>query len=129
MLVYGTLKQKVSPKQKHSRLISLNQTADEVQPANYSTEEVWLTWAEYCSNHILLISMPSLGVYYCQQLTLSVCLSVKNFKLLFLFCFSMEPSHFFGRQFSMTPSTKCCSSIFDLGPLMPKIYSPKFQRP
>jgi len=41
----------------------------------------------------LLISVPSLGVYYCQQLTLSVCLFVTNFKLL-LFCFSVESSHF-----------------------------------
>jgi len=32
----------------------------------------------------------------------------------------------FGRQFSMTPSTERCSSIFDLGPLTHKIYSPKF---
>ena len=39
----------------------------------------------------LLISAPSLGVYYCQQLTLSVC--QQNFKLL-LFCFLMESSHF-----------------------------------
>jgi len=37
----------------------------------------------------------------------------------------MESSHFLGRQFSMTPSTKRCSSIFDLGPLTPQIYSPK----
>jgi len=77
-----------------------------------------------------LISAPSLGVYYCQQLSLFVCPSVclsHPFKLL-LFCFSMESSHFFGCQFSMTPSTKCCSSIFDLGPLTPKIYSPKFKK-
>jgi len=44
--------------------------------------------------------------------------------LLFLFLDGIEP--FFGRQFSMCPSTKRCSSIFDLGPLTPKIYSPKF---
>jgi len=38
----------------------------------------------------LLISAPSLGVYYCQQ---SVCLSVTNFKLLLLFLFldGIEP--------------------------------------
>jgi len=46
-----------------------------------------------CRNVILLISAPSLGVYYCQQLPQSVCLSVTDFKLL-LFCFSMESSHF-----------------------------------
>ena len=38
----------------------------------------------------------------------------------FFFCFSMESSHF-GCHFSMFPSTKPFSSIFDLGPLMPKI--------
>jgi len=38
----------------------------------------------------------------------------------FLFLDGIEP--FFARQFSM-------SSIFDLGPLTPKIYSPKFYRP
>ena len=37
----------------------------------------------------------------------------------------MESSHFFGHHLSMWHSTKRCSSIFDLGPLTPKIYSPK----
>ena len=73
-----------------------------------------------------MISAPSLGVYYFFQfflsLTLSVCLS-QTLNLLFLFLDKIEL--FLGRQFSMTPSTKRCSSIFDLGPLMPKIYSPK----
>jgi len=32
----------------------------------------------------------------------------------------------FGRRFSIWRSTKRCSSIFDLGPRTPKIYSPKF---
>jgi len=76
-----------------------------------------------------MISAPSLGVYYSQQLTLSVplslCLSVTNFKLLLLLFLDLIET-FFGRQFSMTHSTKRCSSIFDLGPLTPKIYSPKF---
>ena len=73
--------------------------------------------------------MPSLGVYYCQQLTLVCCLDVLLSGCLsvchklqiasFLFLDGIEP--FFGRQFSMTPSTKLFSSIFDLGPLMPKI--------
>ena len=50
--------------------------------------------------------------HYCQQLNLSVCPDVclsqkiKIDKLILLFCFSMESSHFFGRQFSMIPSTK-----------------------
>jgi len=75
----------------------------------------------------LLISALSLGVNYYQQLTLSVCLSVCH-KLQIassvLFLDEIEP--FFGRQFSMCPSTKRCSSIVDLGPLMPTIYFPKF---
>ena len=52
----------------------------------------------------------------------------KKFKLLPLFCFPMESSHFFGSLFSVNPSTKRCSSIFDLGPLTPKIVSPKFDQ-
>ena len=43
-----------------------------------------------------------------------------------LFHDGVEPS--FGRQFSMTPYTKSCSSILDLGPLTPKIDSPKFAK-
>jgi len=42
----------------------------------------------------------------------------------FLFLGGIEP--FFGRQFSMWHSRNLFSSIFDLGPLNPKIYSPKF---
>ena len=82
-----------------------------------------------------MISAPNLEVYYCQQLTLSVRLSVclfvclsHFFKLLLLFCFSMESSHFLAVSFhvALWHCTKCCSSIFDLGPRTPEIYSPKF---
>jgi len=76
----------------------------------------------------LLISTLSLGVYYFLSLTLSVCmtvcLSVTNIDSSFLFLNGIEP--FFDRKFSMTKTTKRCASIFDLGPLMPKIYSQKF---
>jgi len=75
----------------------------------------------------ILISAPSLGVCYFLSLTLSVCLCVSLLLqsiLLFLFLDGIEP--FFGRHFSMWHSTKRCSSIFDLVPLTPKIYSPKF---
>jgi len=41
----------------------------------------------------ILISAPSLGVYYCQQFTMSVCSSVTPLQIAF-FCFSMESSHF-----------------------------------
>ena len=54
----------------------------------------------------------------------SVCLSVMLLQIASFFLDGIEP--FFGRHFSVCPSTKRCSSIFDLGPLMPKIYSPKF---
>jgi len=67
-----------------------------------------------------------LDVYYFLSLTLSVRLSVcqsvcrkLQIDSSFLFLDGIEP--FFGRQFSMTPSTKRCSSIFDLDLLTPKI--------
>ena len=55
-----------------------------------------------CLACMLLIFAPRLGVYYFLSLTLSVCLSVcpsvclswTNFKLILLFCFSMESNHF-----------------------------------
>ena len=50
-------------------------------------------------------------------------LSVTNIDSSFLFLDGIEP--FLGHQFSMTKTAKRCSSIFDLGPLMPKIYNPK----
>jgi len=58
----------------------------------------------------------------------SVCLSVCHTKLQTASSFfvSQWNRSIFGHQFSMTPSTKRCSSIFDLGPLTPKIYFPKF---
>ena len=66
--------------------------------------------------------------YYLFSLTLSVCISVCNGKLQinffsFLFLDGIEP--FFGHQFSVWHSTKLFSQIFDLGPLTPKVYSPK----
>jgi len=71
-------------------------------------------------NCVIVFSAPS---YKSLLSTIDfVCLSC-SFKLIILLCFSMESSHIFGRQFSMWHSTKCCSSIFDLGPLTPKIYS------
>jgi len=45
---------------------------------------------------------------------LSVCHGKLQIDFSFLFLDGIEP--FFGRQFSMTPSTKRRSSIFDLGP-------------
>ena len=61
----------------------------------------------------------------------SICLSVtllqidsSSFSSLFLD--GIEP--FLGHHFSVNPSTKRCSSIFDLGPLTPKIDSQKFEQ-
>ena len=114
--IYG-----VSPKIRYSRELGLWVTLGFV--CYTGIVDLWNSGSE----SDLLISVPSLGVYYCQQLTLSVRLSHSfTFKLLLLFCFSTESSHFFGRLFSMWHSTKRCSSIFDLSPLTPKIYSPKF---
>jgi len=84
--------------------------------------------------NISIDSAPSLGVYCILLLTLSVCMSVCQYvspsvTLLlqiassFLFLDGIEP--FFARQFYMFYKT--FSSIFDLGPLTPKIYSPKFK--
>jgi len=76
-----------------------------------------------------VVSAPSLGVYYfcrwhCLSVCLYVCMSVTLLQIdSFLFLDGIEP--FFGRQFSVWYSTKCCSSIFDLGPLTPKMYSQK----
>jgi len=54
---------------------------------------------------------------------MSVCHGVPS-NCFFWFLNGIEP--FFGHQFSMMHSTKPLSSIFDLGPLNRKIYSPKF---
>jgi len=73
---------------------------------------------------VIVDSSPSLGVYYFLSLTLSVCMSCHAAPSNRLFLDGIEP--FFGRHFSMWHSTKRYSFIFDLGPLTPKIYSPKF---
>ena len=46
-----------------------------------------------------------------------VCMSCCSFKSILLFCLSMELSHFLA-VISTWHSTKCCSSIFDLGPYL-----------
>ena len=59
---------------------------------------------------------------------LSVChkLQIAIIASSFLFLDGIEP--FFGRQFPMTRSAKLVSLIFDLGPIKPKIYSPKLHK-
>ena len=65
-----------------------------------------------------LICAPSLGVYYFLSLTLSVhlsvCLLATNIASSFSFLDGIEP--FFVHQFSMTKTTKRCSSNFELLP-------------
>jgi len=56
---------------------------------------------------------------FCRWLCISVRHVPSNHSS-FWFFDGIQP--FFGRQFSMWHSTKCCSSIFDLGPLTPKIW-------
>ena len=83
-----------------------------------------------------LISAPRLGVYnFCRWLCLSDCLSVCMYVCMYVVTDKLQIDSFFvsrrnraifGRHLSMWHSTKRCSSISDLGPLTPKIYSPKF---
>jgi len=80
-----------------------------------------------CQFCLSVDSALSLGVYYFLSLTLSVCMSVMLLLQIassFLFLDGIQP--FFASQFSMWHSTKLFSLIFDLGPVTPNIYSPKF---
>jgi len=62
-------------------------------------------------------------------LSVCVCLSVTPLQIASSFLFLDGIETFFGRQFSCRwHSTKLVSSIFDLGPLTPKIYPPNFLR-
>jgi len=86
----------------------------------------------------IIDSAPSIGVYYflsltlvCLSIRLSVCVCVfvtllsRSFKLIFLFCFWMELSHFWPSVLHVA-LYKTLFFNFDLGPLTPKIYSQKF---
>jgi len=71
----------------------------------------------------IIDSAPSLGVIIVNnRLRLSVCHAPSNC----FFFVSRWNRAIFSRQFSMWHSKKRCSSIFDLDPLTPIIYSPKF---
>jgi len=74
------------------------------------------------SSVCLLISVASLGVLLFFVVD---SLSVRLWQTLLLFCFSWNWA-IFGPSVHHDPSTKRCSYIFDLGPVTPKIYSPKF---
>ena len=61
--------------------------------------------------------------FVCLSGCLSVCHTPSN--RFFFFVSRWNPA-IFGHHFSVWHSTERCSSIFDLGPLTPKLYSPKF---
>jgi len=65
------------------------------------------------------------SITFCRWFCMCVCLSRCSFKSILLFV-SRWNRAIFGRYLSMWHSTNRRSSIFDLGPLTPKIYSPKF---
>ena len=87
---------------------------------------------ELCCCIVVIDSAPSLRVYYFLSLTLSVCLYLRLSVCYaaasdrFFFFVSRWNRVIFGRQFAMWHSTKLLSWFFDLGPLVLKIYSPKF---
>jgi len=94
-----------------------------------------LTYKQHCALlygdwPFYIDSAPSLGVYYffvvdsvCLYVCMYVCHAPSH---RFFFFVSRWNRAIFGSRFSMWRSTKRCSSIFDLGPITPKIYSPKF---
>jgi len=107
---------------KDAHLLVINDAAEQSAVAGLasSTDCKW--------QYILLISTPiarSLLLFVVDSVCLSVCLS-RSFKLFFFV--SRWNRAVFDLQFSMWDSTKCCSSNFDLGPLTPKIDSPKCAR-
>jgi len=85
---------------------------------------------------MLLISVPSLGVYFlsltlsvCISVRLSVCLSVTDkLQIASSFLFLDKSSHFFGRQFSMNPSTKLFFFDFWFRPPNSQNLLPKFAK-
>jgi len=80
-----------------------------------------------CRVLFLLISTPSLGVYYfCRWLSLSVHLSVSLSQTLLLFCSRWNRAIWPSVLHDKNYNTVFFSTVFDLGPLTPKIYSPKF---
>ena len=79
-------------------------------------------WLRAYPRSLLFFVVDSVCLFVCMSATLLLQIDSS-----FLFLGGIEP--FFGRQFSMWHSTKLFSSIFDLGSLAPKIYSPKFYSP
>jgi len=85
------------------------------------------------SSHSLDISSPwqklqnvVLRFWICCHGNVIWAIFAKKSNCFFFFLFLDGIERFLSRHFIMTPSTKLCSYIFYLGPLTPKIYSPKF---
>ena len=116
----GKMYRQISTLAMHRRMTHSDVSSTEPATAAVSSA-FFLTSGEYWVHvDCLLISAPSLGVYYFLSLTLSICLSgclsvtLLQIASSFLFLDGIGP--FFGRHFSMWHSTKRCSSISDLGP-------------
>jgi len=96
----------------------------------HTTIQTWTEnyWLVYNTHFLIIIDLRALlGViivnnWLCPDVHLSVCHASSNC----FFFVSRWNRVIFGRYFSMCCSTKRCSSIFDLGPLTPKIYPPTF---
>ena len=68
-----------------------------------------------------LIAYRFVCLYVCMYVHMSVWLSVMtNFKLILLFCFSMESSHFLVVSFPWPPLQNAVLRFFYLGPKLPK---------
>ena len=85
-----------------------------LMPNKHCQSTTWVTW--------FIDSVPSLGVYYfCRWLGLYVRLSVcHKLQIASSFLFLDGIEAIFWPSFLHDPSTKRCSSVFDLGPFSPK---------
>ena len=115
-------------------------------PAEHTPTEVWSRCDHRCISNLvmtillltrcgillrLLISAPSVGVYYCQQLTLSVCPDVRMSVFhapsnCFFFFVSRWNQAIFWLSVLQVALYKTLFLDFWFRPLTPKICSPKF---
>jgi len=115
--------------EKHLKLLLALLTMRDRKNIRYTRKTVPFQLAFYGSIFVLLISAPSLRVYYCQQywlclsVRMSVCHAPSN---CFFFVSRWNRATFLSVSSPCAPLQNGFSSIFDLGPLKPKIYSAKF---
>jgi len=88
----------------------------------------WLTFLFLLDIFLLLISAPSQGVCYCQQVTLSVCVSVCLAPSNCFFFVSRWNRAIFWPSVLHVPLYKTFFFDFSFRPLMPKICPPKFAK-